>query len=354
MSGVAVAAAPRYALCIEETLGHRAHGQNIRRALYSRRVSADVLSIEPPPRPRMSMPWALRGSLAAYRQLHRSQRYASVFFHTQTISLLAPLAAGPRPYVVSLDATPVQVDAMGRWYEHAQGSAVAERIKRRWYREVLNRAAAVVTWSSWARDSLLADYDVQPRQTLIAHPGAGQSFFDIERTEPKTGLPTILFVGGQFERKGGDHLLEAFDAVRDRARLLLVTEADVRPRDGIEVRTGIRPNTPELLAAFAEADIFCLPTLGDCTPVAIGEAMAAGLPVVTTNVGSNSEWVTPEVGRLVEAGSTAQLAAALMELVDNPTLRRQVGADARRRALTHMHADRNAARILDLLEDVAR
>lgn len=299
------------------------------------------------------MPWALRGSLGALRALFSAGRFETVFFHTQTIALLAPLAARRRPYVVSLDATPVQVDEMGRWYDHAQGNRLSETLKRWWYRLVLARAAAVVTWSDWALDSVRSDYGVEPKRSLVAHPGAGPAFFGIERRGERDELPVILFVGGQFERKGGHHLLEAFATVSDRARLLLVTEDDVPEPPGVTVRRGIRPNTPELLAAFEEADIFCLPTMGDCTPVAIGEAMAAGLPVVTTEVGSNLETVPEGTGLLVEAGESGGLAAALAELVGDAERRRAMGAQARAHATEHMDAGRNASRILELLDSVA-
>src|SRR5690606_37904076 len=139
---------------------------------------------------------------------------------------------------------------------------------------VLNRAAGVVTWSDWALQSLREEYQVEAPRTLVAHPGAGPAFFQAahRRCHTPARRPRILFVGGQFQRKGGDYLLEAYRAVADRADLVLVTEDDVTAAPPGALRRGVRPGTPELLDAFAQADIFCLPTLGDCTPVALGEA----------------------------------------------------------------------------------
>jgi len=342
----------RYAVCIEETLGHRAHGGNIRRAIEDRGFAADMLAVTPPANPRVPMPWALRGSIDAMWAVRRSS-YDSVFFHTQTVSLLASLATRGAPYVVSLDATPVQFDAMGRWYDHQTGQPAAERVKRAWYRQVLNRAAAVVTWSDWALESLRDDYDVDPSVSLVAHPGAGPAFFAIERCDTPR-RPTILFVGGQFERKGGPALLEAFESLADRANLVIVTEDQIDVPAGVIVRRDIRPGTTALQDVFANADIFCLPTLGDCTPVAIGEAMAAGLPVVTTTVGSNHETVPEGAGLLVQPGDIEGLRAALTRLIDAPEERPAMGARARAHAREHMDSDRNANRILDLLMAVAR
>lgn len=343
-----------YAMCIEQTLGHRAHGLNLHRAMEQRGSSVDYLAIRPPERPRVRMPWALRGSIGAFRAVRAQERYRSVFFHTQTVSLLAPAATRGAPYVVSLDATPVQVDTMGRWYGQRPGTPLAERVKRAWYRQVLKRASAVVTWSEWAMESVREDYRVTPKRTLIVHPGAGADFFAIPRSDTPRSRPSILFVGGQFHRKGGLDLLEAFEPLRDRADLVIVTEDEVAVPEGVTVLRNIRPGTPEQRAVFAEADIFCLPTYADCTPVAIGEAMAAGLPVVSTTVGSNYESVPRDAGVLVTPGDVPALRAALEALVDSPERRAAFARRARQHAQCHMDAEKNAGRILDLLEEVGQ
>src|SRR5690606_2347805 len=113
---IRMTAASRYVLCMEQTLGHRAHSANIAQAIEYRRIEADLLPIAPPAQPRLPLPWALRGSIGALAALPRPGQYGSILFHTQTVSLLAPLAARGTPYVVSLDATPRQVDEMGDGY----------------------------------------------------------------------------------------------------------------------------------------------------------------------------------------------------------------------------------------------
>ena len=344
---------PSLALCLEQTLGHRAHGLNIEAALREREPSAAIHRIEYSEQGRLRLPWALRGSARALRQWRAvRQRPDVTLFHTSTISLFAPRTR--RKYVVSLDATPLQVDAMGQWYAHTPGNEQAERLKRRWYRSVFGRAEALVAWSCWAAESLERDYGIPRERILIAHPGAPAPFFDIARNDASRRKPRILFVGGDFPRKGGDVLLQAFAPLAERAELVLVTDAAVPTTPGVTRLSGIRPGTPALLEAFAAADIFCLPTRGDCTPVALGEAMAAGLPVVTTRVGSNGETVTDrEDGVIVRAGNAAELQAALASLVDDCALRRRMGAAARETARERMHAPTNARRIIELLRSAA-
>ena len=104
---------PRLALCLEQTLGHRAHGRNIEEAITAAGVEADIVRVEYPERTRLPLPWAIRGSDIARRMLRARQPADVTLFHTQTVSLFAPQAVRGGKYIVSLDATPLQLDAMG-------------------------------------------------------------------------------------------------------------------------------------------------------------------------------------------------------------------------------------------------
>lgn len=342
----------RVGLCLEQTLGHRAHAANLERTLSDGQSDVDIVHVEfgEPGR----VPWAFRGSWQAARKLRARPRHDVRFFHTQSVSLFAPLIASGRPYVVSVDATPAQIDAMGQWYRHRRQAGVAERLKARWYRSVLGRASAVVSWSEWAAESLVAEYGVPQSRIAVVHPGAPRSFFEIDRAAGRE-RPVVLFVGGDLPRKGGDLLLEAMTRLAGRAHLIMVTPDHVEAGPDIEVVAGATPGSAALVDAYRRADIFCLPTRGDCTPLVLGEAMAAGLPVVSTSIGSNSETVRQGVdGLLVPPGDASALADALEALIDDPAGRAAMGANARQRAEELFDAERNAFKILALLEAVAR
>ena len=344
----------RVALCLEQTLGHRAHSKNLEAGTKNSIAPIDVYHVEYPQHRRLPLPWALRSSVMAHRMLRSSNRsYGAVLYHTQTVSLLAPWLKGRSKYVVSVDATPVQMDGLGAWYNHSRAHRLVESLKKRWYQRVYQRSSALIAWSEWAAESLVSDYGADRSHILVAHPGATTSFFDMPRAEPRT-RPTILFVGGDWQRKGGPSLLEAFSKVANRADLLIVSDADIALPTGARQERGIRPGTPNLLAAFAKSDIFCLPTLGDCTSVAIGEALAAGLPVISTRVGSNAETIRDgETGLLIDAGDTDALAWALVRLVDDSVERARMSSAARSDARSRFNADRNAARLFRLLEHVS-
>lgn len=343
----------RWAFCLEQTLGHRAHSQNLERSVGSSGADVDVHHVDYQ-QGKLPLPWAVRGSMAARQALETSGNcYDVAFYHTQTVSLLAHRSRAARRYVVSVDATPVQMDAIGAWYSHARGRRPVEWGKSRWYRQVFARSAGVVAWSRWAADSLNRDYGVPEEKIIVAHPGAPAPFFAVSRSTQRC-RPRILFVGGDFERKGGAQLLEAYESVSARADLLIVSDAQIVLPPGAEQESGVSPASERLLDAYARSDIFCLPTLADCTPVVLGEAMAAGLPVVTTHVGSNSETVADgDAGFVVEPGDARALAAALEQLVDDATLRMRMGAAARATAEDRLSADRNAAALFDFLRGVA-
>lgn len=90
---------------------------------------------------------------------------------------------------------------------------------------------------------------------------------------------------------------------------------------------GSRSDIPEVLAAL---DVFLLTSRMEANPVSILEAMAMGLPVVATDVGSVSETVRPGVtGFLAPAGEAEELAGYCAELLDNPGLARRMGSSGR-------------------------
>jgi glycosyltransferase involved in cell wall biosynthesis len=115
----------------------------------------------------------------------------------------------------------------------------------------------------------------------------------------------------------------------------------------VRVHRGLNPNSPELLALYAGADVFIFPTLADVLPLAVMEAMASGLPVVTTNVGAITEAIDHGVtGFLIPPGDVNALAEKTIRLAMNPVLRRNMGASARGVADQRFNGARNYAELL--------
>lgn len=146
---------------------------------------------------------------------------------------------------------------------------------------------------------------------------------------------TLLLTAGRLnEQKNHAGLLKAFASpVLSNAHLLIAGEGELLPALraravdlGVATRVhflGVRRDVAALMAA---ADAFVLASNWEGNPLVVLEAMAAGLPVVATDVGCVSELVSPETGRLVPRSDPPALAAALASLVEEPVLRAALGA----------------------------
>ncbi|MEI8166857.1 MAG: glycosyltransferase family 4 protein [Chloroflexales bacterium] len=307
--------------------------------------------------------WTVRAGLrarAAVARLARTTQLDALFFHTQVPAILAPDWLRRLPSVVSLDATPIQYDQLGTFYQHQQGPVWLEALKWRLNRNCYCTARHLVTWSAWAKQSLIADYGVSASKITVIPPGV--NIAEWVRPTPRVhhdGPVKLLFVGANLERKGGLLLLDAFRALRPLGvELHLVTKDHVAAEPGLIVYSNMQPNSAPLKALYHECDIFALPTFGDCLPMVLSEAGAAGMAVVSTSVAAIPEIVREgQTGLTVPAGDTHALEAALRQLVQQPALRLQLGERAVAHVSRAYDAASNAQRLLDLIKaevDAAR
>jgi len=121
------------------------------------------------------------------------------------------------PAIVSLDATRINYDRVGRHYGHRPaGDGLVDRQVYRLNRRAFHAAAGLVARSERARDSLVCDYGVDRGRIQVLAPGAAPPYFAIGARLVAGGTPRAqeservraLFVGGDFERQGGSLLLE--------------------------------------------------------------------------------------------------------------------------------------------------
>lgn len=354
----------RYVFVLEQALGHVVHAMNIERVLGEQPdVDATIIPIAPDPTSGLrSLPllrnWSLQSSLGARHALRRHIAAGppdAVFIHTQVAALLCRDVMRRFPTIVSMDATPMNFDAVGEAYGHGRQSEVVEAGKRAVTRRALQGADAIVTWSHWAAASVVSDYLIDADRVHAIPPGV-----DVRRLRPMGGERApgplrLLFVGGDFERKGGVDLLDAMRILDRYVELDVVSPSAVVP-SGLPVRvhSGVAANSSVITELFRRADVFVLPSRGDCTPLAVAEALACGLPVVTTPIGGMPELVRHgENGLLVPPADPQQLARALSVLVDQPDTRRWFGENSRRLAEAEHDVDKNCRRIFALMATIA-
>ncbi len=193
------------------------------------------------------------------------------------------------------------------------------------------------------------------------------------------GRARILFVGGEFARKGGPFLLDWAEQTQARGwemdivawpeylpdwvRDCLDKSGQEGPRSAslaprlplVRVHCGLKANTPALMQPFEQADIFCLPTQADGSSIASLEAMASGLPVIAGAVGGIPELIEDgKTGYLLPRGETRLLAERLEALIADAALRRQIGLAARQRCETYFNVTRQMREILAVIDRDAR
>jgi len=168
--------------------------------------------------------------------------------------------------------------------------------------------------------------------------------------------PRIISVGRFAAPKDFETLIEALSVITADYQATLVGEGPAWPEIAAAVSRrglassvellGLRLDVPDLLA---RSDIFALCSRSEGHPVSILEAMAAGLPVVATDVGGVAEAVVEgETGFRVPPGDPAAVATALQRLIENDQLRRRLGEAGRRRARERFDAPRFRAAHLEL------
>ncbi|MCA9873801.1 MAG: glycosyltransferase family 4 protein [Anaerolineales bacterium] len=351
---------------IEQALGHITHGQNLQQ-----NVAADptieaywgLPTWEAGGLAGLIPNWTFKAGLQARQQIAAMQRQTQLdvlFFHTQVTAVLAQSWLKRIPGIVSLDATPRQYDSLGEFYAHKPGPAWLENWKWRLNRDCLAAAQHIVTWSAWAKEGVVGEYEVPPDKVTVIPPGVNvDAWTRPEPRHPDDGPVKILFVGGNLERKGGLLLLEAWRSLRQTAvptlELHLVTRDTVAAEPGLFVYKDMQPNSDPLKQLYYAADIFCLPTYGDCLPMVLSEAGAAGLPVVSTAVAAIPEIVIEgETGFLVPTGDVSALAHALRQLVEDPEMRLRLGETAVTQIRRTFDAAANARQLLDLLKETSR
>ena len=357
----------QFGFILEQALGHVTHTKNLQATVAQDAtvhphwglVPFDVNGIGER-LPLYNSNWTIRAGLRARRALStisKATKLDALFFHTQVPAVLSLDWIKRIPSVISLDATPLQYDSLGEVYGHRPGSSWLENAKWRLNRDCFWAAQHLIAWSEWAKQSLIDEYGVEPEKITVIAPGVHVR--DWLRPEPRalTNAPAkILFVGGDFERKGGSVLLEAFRTLRPLGvELHVVTRATLASEPGLFTYKNMLPNSPALKALYHQADIFCLPTYGDCLPMVLSEAGAAGLPVVSTRVAAISEIVRDgQTGELVPAGDAQALTEALRKLICDSTLRLQQGKEATKRMHMQFDARANTQRLLDVLKQVAK
>jgi len=227
-------------------------------------------------------------------------------------------------------------------------------------RHVVDRVIAVGWETARAHGDALGAraIDVIPNAVGVAQiPSAAERAATRRELGISDGAPLVLAIGRLVPQKAFSDLLRAFAALpatRPAPQLRIVGRGRLEGRLAREIEQlglsdraqllGLRSDVPRLLGA---SDLYASSSHWEGSPVAMLEAMAAGLPVVATDVGDVPRVLDSDSGLLVPPQQPEALARAIAALLADPTQRRRLGAGGRARVLAHfgsrVWADRHMA-----------
>jgi colanic acid/amylovoran biosynthesis glycosyltransferase len=230
----------------------------------------------------------------------------------------------------------------------------------------LHGAQRIITISEFNRRHLIEHFGIPDSKIEVIRCGVDVSRFQRD-VKPLNDQPVVLSVGGLVEKKGHDVLVRACGYLKDwgcrfqckiigqgplLADLIALTKS-LKLQDYVHFCG--RVHHSEILKYHKEADIFALACLKgkdgnmDGIPVALMEAMAMQIPVVTTNISGIPELVESGVtGFVVEPSDPKELAERLRQLLDDVQLRQAIGRRGRERVLQEYDQQKNHSAMIDM------
>ena len=237
--------------------------------------------------------------------------------------------------------------------------------------KLIGSASAVVTESDYSAALLRSQFPLNSKKILRIYNGIDVSRF--QQPSFDASIPLIISVGRLVEKKGFADLIEACCRLKERGlsfRCEIIGEGPLEDSLRAQIAKSeleslvrlVGPQTQDKIARrLSTATVFCLPCVVeqgggmDNLPTVIAEAMASGLPVVSTPIAGVPEMVADNVsGFLVPPGDPVALADALGKVVGDKELARRFGEHGRERARETFSIEASASSLRDLFQRLSR
>ena len=194
------------------------------------------------------------------------------------------------------------------------------------------KSSLVIVNSKFLMNLVIETYKIPKPKIKVLYKGINIKNYQYRLREKISSNINILFIKGEFVNGGLYDLVDAISKLKNRDIKLTVIgprEIDLpKLKKYFKEKTIsnfelLGPTKPEQLKKyFNKADIFCVPSHKEALGVANMEALASGIPVISTNVGGIPEVLDyGKCGWLVEPGDSSQLVEAINECIDNPKMR---------------------------------
>ena len=263
---------------------------------------------------------------------------------------------------------PVIISTMHRVADHKQ-----EAIYRvLFFADTLTMALTtrIIAVSKAGKNYLISWHRVKPDKIRVIYNGIAPLKYDhsidIKKYKRKLNLqhdmPTVAFIGRLVTLKGVNYLLEAAASILrsgERVQFVVVGDGPLKKRLinhakslGVSKHVhfiGFRKDIPQILSVI---DILVVPSLWEGLPLTILEAMFAGKPIIATRVGGIPEAVMDrETGILISPRDCHALSRGILELLNDPKKRKEMGEKGKQRALRHFDVDRMVKEYSDIYDE---
>lgn len=246
-----------------------------------------------------------------------------------------------------------------------------DNVERQWLREKIDTADFLMCIGHYAKSQIMRLCPPSAWHKLeIAPLGVDPQQYRLRQAPPASAALRVLCVGRLTPAKGQHILLDAIERLQWQGREVALTLVGTGP-DEASLKAAVTTagmqnsvhfagalNQAEVLTHYQNADVFVLPSFAEGIPVVLMEAMACGLPCVTTRITGIPELIRSEdEGLLVTPADVAGLAEAIARLMDTPALALKIRIGARTRIMQSFHLEHNVARMAALfaqrLKDLA-
>lgn len=237
------------------------------------------------------------------------------------------------PTYCYFDATAAQVGEAHAWdFAYFTPRKISGIVRRQ--QAIFEMCTGIFPRSQWAAASVHEDFGVPWEKICVA--GAGPNDLPEPLPHGPYDSKNILFVGTEFERKGGPLILAAFQRLRKTIPDATLTIVGCRPAidaPGVEVAGHLSKHTPEGLRRmqeyYARASVFCIMSAFEPFGIAVLEASHSGVPCVAPRRFAFPETIRDgETGKLVETYGADELSGVLATLLSSPAQLESMGRAA--------------------------
>jgi glycosyltransferase involved in cell wall biosynthesis len=312
----------------------------------------------------MGYPEPFTFGLRAYRYLRKRKKEFDIIHDNQCLSygLLGIKKDFPTiatiHHPISIDRQ-IALDSVRSWWKKLK--------HRRWYsfigmqKRVSRRLDKIITVSESSKKDICNDFNIKPENFAIVPNGIDTDIFYPKKDVEKDPDRIIVTNSADTALKGLYYLLQAIKLIESKRKIKLTVIGTPKKNGGIEKLvkklnishlidfTG-RIDDERFVNEYAKASIAVVPSVYEGFGLPVGEAMACGIPVITTNGGALSE-VAGDAAIVVPTKSPEKLAEAIINLLDDKAEMERLGQAGYKRVMANFTWKRAAERTVEVYRE---